>query len=366
MRVALVCPYSLSARGGVQTHVTGLATVLRGHGLEVDVLAPADGPVAMPGIVGLGHSVPIRDNGSIVRVAIAPAAARRTAEAVRAAAYDIVHVHEPMIPAVSLAALLAAPAGVVGTFHMYSPRPRWYRPFAPLCRAALSRLDARIAVSEAARRHVSRICPGSYRVIPNGVDVAAHARETARREGTRILFVGRPEPRKGLAVLLEAFARLPGRPTLELVGIAPEDLPRAVPLGRVHARGTVSDEVRSRLLAAADVLAAPSLSSESFGVVLVEAMAAGVPVVASAIPGYVDVVSETCGRLVAPGDAVALAGALADLLAHPELRSRMGAAGQHEAWRFDWSRVSAEILDIYEDLLARRPSRAAAAVLQAA
>ncbi len=362
MRVALVCPYSWSVPGGVQSHIAGLARSLHLAGHEVEVIAPADGPVSLPGLLPAGRSIPILDNGSWVRVALDPVAAARTARLVRGRGYDLVHVHEPMIPAVSLTALYAARAPLVGTFHMYASRPRWYRPFSPLARHALPRLDARIAVSQAALRHVARTCPGEYHVIPNGIDVAVFDRP-ARRDGSRIVFVGRVDPRKGLRVLLEAFSLLPEFLSLELVGVTRGELDRlavrhaAAVADRIHAHGHVSDEERARILAGADVLCAPSLEGESFGIVLVEGMAAGVPVVATEIPGYVDVLPAACGRLVPPGDAAALAEALAWLVSDPDLRARLGAAGREEALRYDWSRVAAEIVDVYGEAVERAAAR---------
>lgn len=269
-----------------------------------------------------------------------------------------------MIPAISLSAVLAARAPLVGTFHTYAPRPRWYQVFAPLCRRALARLDARIAVSEAARWHVSRTCPGRYAVIPNGIDLPARAAVNAGRAGDRrILFIGRPERRKGLPLLLEAFGRLRTRATLDLVGPSASDVARsgaALPPSareRIHAHGRVDNETRETLLAAASILCAPALEGESFGVVLAEAMAAGVPVVASAIPGYREVVEPDCGRLVPPGDAIALACALDDLLADAGLRARMGAAGRIVAVRYSWTVVSDRVVAVYRRVLAERSDR---------
>jgi phosphatidylinositol alpha-mannosyltransferase len=190
---------------------------------------------------------------------------------------------------------------------------------------------------------VAQSLPAPYDVIPNGVDVHSLARLHAARTGSRILFVGRPERRKGLHVLLEAFQRLPGDPTLDLVGVELESTPP-----RVRAHGRVSNEQRDRLLAEADVLVAPSLAAESFGIVLVEAMAAGLPVVASDLDGYRAVLPSECGRLVPPGDADALASAIAELLGDAELRRHLGEAGRREAQRYDWSRVAERVLGVYE------------------
>lgn len=346
MRVALVCPYSWSVPGGVQSHVAGLAGALRGHGVEVDVLAPADRPAE--GIVPLGRSVPIPSNGSIQRVALSPAAIRRTASAVRGGGYDVVHLHEPMLPAVCLTAIAAARVPLVATFHMFREELLWYRVFRPLVRRAGRKLAARLAVSEAARRYVARTLPGEYVVIPNGIDYDGLSSLAGERRGRRILFVGRPEPRKGLPVLLDAFRRLGGDAELVLVG------PSGTYGPGVRALGRLGDGELRRQLADADVLCAPSLRGESFGVVLAEAMAAGLPVVASAIPGYVDVVTEGSARLVPPGDAGALARALRELLDDATVRSRLGEAGRREAARFAWPRIAEQVHAVYSSVVARQ------------
>jgi phosphatidylinositol alpha-mannosyltransferase len=346
-RIALVCPYSWTMPGGVQTHVAGLADHFRSRGVEVDVIAPADGPVSEPGFVAVGRSLGFRWQGTVTRVALDPRAVRRTARAVRGGRYDLVHVHEPMLPAAGLTAVLAARCPVVATFHMTAATALWYRVFKPVVRLAARRLDARIAVSEQARRFAASVLPGDYRVIPNAIHVDAYG-SSRNGGGRRIVFVGRPEPRKGLPVLLRAFERLPAGASLDLVGVAPEEIPAQE---GVRAHGRVSDAERARLLAEADVLCAPSLGGESFGVVLVEGMAAGLPVVATEIPGYAAVLPRSAGRLVPPGDDAALAGALDELLRDPALRSRLGEAGRREAARYDWARVGDEIAAVYSEVL---------------
>jgi phosphatidylinositol alpha-mannosyltransferase len=345
VRVGLVCPYSWEVPGGVQAHVAGLAGALADAGHAPEILAPGDVGVHLHHvpIVSIGRAIGIPDNGSVQRVALSPAAVAKTAQLVRRRGYDLVHLHEPLIPAACLTALLAARVPVVGTFHMVARGRRWYRVFGPLVRRWATRLTARIAVSAAARDYVAQSLPATYEVIPNGVDVDSLGRLNGSRSGGRVLFVGRPEPRKGLPVLLEAFRRLPGEPSLDLVGVELESPPP-----RVRARGRVSNEERDRLFAEADVLVAPSLAAESFGIVLVEAMAAGLPVVASDLEGYRAVVPPECGRLVSPGDAHALSAALAQLLGDAELRRRLGEAGRREAQRYDWSRVADSVLAVYE------------------
>ena len=362
VRIAIVCPYSWTAAGGVQSHVRGLARELRRRGAEVDVVAPADGPVE-DGVIAVGRTLTIPDNGSRVPVALSPAAVARTARLVRRGGHDVVHLHEPMIPAVSLTALLAAPGARVGTFHMYASGPRWYRPFGPLCRAALARLDARIAVSDAARRHVARTCPGAYEIIPNGVHPPAAPPAPREGDAPRIVFVGRGDRRKGLPVLLEAFGRLADGVRLDVVGVPARRgaaLAAALPPGaarRVTFHGRVPDERRDTLLAGADVLCAPALGGESFGLVLAEAMAAGVPVVASDVDGYRELVGGLPQALVPPGDPAATARALETLLADPGLRARAGAAGRARAAALTWEAVTDRVVAVYERALdARRRS----------
>ena len=344
MRVGLVCPYSWSVPGGVQAHVAGLAAALRELGIEVDVLAPADG--AVDGVLPLGRSVPIPSNGSVQRVALSPAAVARTARLVRGRGYDVVHVHEPFLPAACLTAVVAARAPVVATAHMYRRALLWYAVFAPVVRLVVRRVDALLAVSPAAAEYVRRGTGRDAEVIPNGIDHATlSSLDTGGRRGGRILFVGRDEPRKGLDVLLEAFGRLPGEPQLVLVG------PARAQGKRVHALGRLSDDELRHELARADVLAAPSLGGESFGIVLLEAMAAGLPAVASAIPGYREVLPAEAGRLVPPGDAQALTRALGELLADDALRGRLADAGCHASAAYAWPRIAARVLDVYERVL---------------
>jgi phosphatidylinositol alpha-mannosyltransferase len=236
---------------------------------------------------------------------------------------------------------------------MYRQALLWYAVFAPVVRAAARRVDAFLAVSPAAARYARRGTGREIEVVPNGIDHAALASLQPDRGGGRILFVGRDEPRKGLPVLLDAFARLPGEPELVLVG--PSKPSNRLLLGqRVRALGRVPDEELRRELARADVLAAPSLGGESFGIVLVEAMAAGLPVVASSIDGYRAVLPESAGRLVPPGDPVALAAALSELLADRDLRERLGEAGRREAERYAWPRIAEQMLAVYERVTSRR------------
>src|SRR5436190_11066825 len=326
MRVGLVCPYSWRVPGGVQSHVAGLARALEALGVEEEILAPEGGDRE------LGPSFPIPSNGSVQRVALHPATVRRTARIVRR--YDLVHLHEPMLPAACLTALYTARVPLVGTFHMYRRALLWYAVFAPVVRPAARRLAACLAVSPAAAEYARRGTGRTIEVVPNGIDYDELARLPAARKGGRILFVGRDGPRQGLAVLRRAHAAL--RAEAELAVVGPD--------------GPVPHERLLDELSRADVLAAPSLHGESFGLVLAEAMAAGVPVVASDIPGYRDVL-RAGGVLVPPGDSNALGDALGRLLADADERLRLGEAGRREAAQYAWPRVAERVLAVYERVL---------------
>ncbi len=362
LRVGLVCPYSWSIKGGVNAHVAGFAAALRARGLSVEVLAPGEPP--LEDAIWLGPTLSVRNNGSVGHIAVGPATIRRTARAVRRRKYDLLHIHEPFCPSVGIAALANAEVPVVATFHRYSDGPGFYRgPLQRLARWGGGHLSARIAVSPAAREFMMRAAPGEYHVIPNGVDIEDLRPTTVDRGGSRILFVGRPEPRKGLPVLLAALRHMPPEVSIDLVGTGPDDLLKLpggpFDLSRVRAHGRVDDATRRRLMGETDVLAAPSLMGESFGIVLVEGMAAGLPVVASRITGYADVLPDECGRLVEPGDVAGLARALMEFLSDEDLRVRTGEAGRRASVRYDWPRVTGEVLDVYLDALGptapRRP-----------
>ncbi len=344
LSVALVCPYSLSRPGGVQGQVVGLARALVDRGHRVAVFAPTDGPHECPPGVELvvcGHSVAVAANGSSAPVSLSPVAAARALRSLRRGAFDVVHVHEPFAPGLTTALLLARKRPpMVATFHRSGPSAL-YRVAGRLAAPATRRMEARCAVSEAAAATASDALGGSYRIVPNAVDVVGYEAATPWPSGGRtILFLGRHEERKGLGVLLEAFAalvaggRVPGA-ELWVAGDGPQtsalraeyaDLPGCRWLG------VVTEEEKRRRLAAADVLCAPSLGGESFGVVLLEGMAAGALVVASDIDGYRQAAGGMA-ELVAPGDPGALAGALAAALTLPpdEHQDRIARARAHAA-----------------------------------
>ena len=341
LRVALVCPYSLSRPGGVQGQVLGLARSLVQRGHRITVFAPTDGPVDVPEGVQLvesGHSTALPANGSVAPVSVSPAAARRALHDLRSATPDVVHVHEPFAPGVSYALLLArSRPPVVGTFHR-SGTGALYRMSGLVARPLAGRLAARCAVSKAAADTARSVLGGTYEVLFNGVEVDRFEQVVPwPADGPTALFLGRHEERKGLAVLLEAWRLLTGtdrseaagaRPVLWVAGDGPEtdELRRRYPeSASVRWLGVLGEEEKVRRLLGAEVLVAPALGGESFGMVLVEGMAARAVVVASDIDGYRDAAGG-CAVLVPPGDAPALAATLRDVFAGTKARAD-GAGG---------------------------------------
>ncbi|MEW6635405.1 MAG: glycosyltransferase family 4 protein [Actinomycetota bacterium] len=382
MRVCLALPYSWAYPAGVPEHVVSLAGHLERRGHEVSVVSPDDPldlitRITHPGLgrhdpppermIVVARSLPVPSNGTIVNIAISPLAYRAAYRAVERLRPDVVHVHEPLVPFLPWGAIRAAKAlgvPVVGTFHAHYPDGCvHYRIFKPALLPFHRALDARIAVSPAAARTVTEALPGEVRIIPNAVDVARFAPDGEReRAPHEVLFVGRPAPRKGLPVLLEAFERLLRKvpeARLVIVGSRPEDvrLPKVL-LSSVEVRGVVDETGLVEAMRSASVLCAPSVGSESFGMILIEAMAAGLPVLASDIPGYDAVVShERDGLLFPAGDPGALAASLARLLRDSALRGRLAAAGSETVRRYDWRRVAAEIEEVYLSVLDRsRPA----------
>ncbi len=362
MRIALVCPYSCTMPGGVQTQVLGLARALRSRGDDVAVVAPAEGtgrtgrvdPAELDGAVfikvGTGTSVSV--NGSRAPVSPWPATMSRTVSALHEFAPEIVHVHEPFVPGPSLAAVVAGPRPIVGTFHR-SGADFAYRAYGHIVGPWSRRLDAAFAVSEEAGA-TARACVGhlSNRVgiIPNGVEVQRFSSAVPwPTSAPTVVFVGRHESRKGLEVLLEAFGLLPGSTHLWVLGYGPETERLRSRFGsdaRIEWLGPVGDEERAARLAGADVFAAPSLGGESFGVVLLEAMAAGTAVVASDLPGY-QLAAGQAARYVPAGDRVALAGAILSLLLDHGEREVLRDRGRQRARECDMGAVADSYREAY-------------------
>jgi phosphatidylinositol alpha-mannosyltransferase len=377
MRIALVSPYSWTYPGGVTRHIEALAERFIEEGHHVRVLAPFDPPgrfssglhrgarpqplEAPDYLVPLGRTVGFKANGAVSNLSITPYGYATMQRELRTGAFDVVHVHEPIAPVVSWLAADRSHLPRVGTFHVYSSNAISNR-IANVIGAwrVFNRLHVRIAVSEAAAWTGRRFFGGHYRIIPNGVHVdPERARVAAERpmgEELRIVFVGQAVERKGLPLLLRAFEALREHVPCELTVIGPteEELSPMVLDGHgVRALGKVDDERKRYELERADVLCAPSLGGESFGMVLTEAFASGTPVIASDIAGYRDVVRDGVdGMLVPRGDAQALAEALRDLYEQPARRTDMARAAARDVERFAWPRVAAEVLGAYEDAIA--------------
>ncbi|HEX7121121.1 MAG TPA: glycosyltransferase family 4 protein [Gemmatimonadaceae bacterium] len=362
MRIVQVSPYSWDVPGGVQAHVRQLAEQLRSHGHEVHILAPGKPPVLRPDARIVGRAVPVRGNGSVARICFSPQSAREVENVLREIRPDVIHVHEPLVPSTAMFAVLHATAAVVATFHSNVPfettHSLVYRMGVPFVRPVWNRIDCRIAVSEAARDSVcARMGEAEFEIIPNGIDVTrfSSAKPLAWGPGRRLLFVGRLEPRKGFPVALRAFERVAsGYPDLRLVVVgdgadrkAVTELPEWLQ-ARVDMLGRVPDERLPGCFASADVFVSPALGGESFGIVLAEAMAAGLPVVASDIPGYRDVARH--GRealLVPPDDDAALAAAIRRLLDEPALCESLGRRGRRRARDFSWDHVASALEQHY-------------------
>jgi phosphatidyl-myo-inositol alpha-mannosyltransferase len=379
MRIALVSPYSWTYQGGVNRHVEALAQQFLAQGDDVRVLAPWDPPGGLSRrlhraaptaqqppdyLVPLGRTVGIGANGAVSNLSVFPDGLVRLRRELRAGRFDVIHVHEPPAPLISWDASTFRGAPVVGTFHAYSTKaiPNHIATLLG-ARRIFNQLSARIAVSEAAAWTGRRWFGGDYRIIPNGVDLgSAPQGPKAPADHMRLLFVGRAEERKGLPILLSAFEALiehvPSR--LTVIGSDPEEISRRVAnpevAARIDAVGKVSDEELWRRLGDADLLVAPSLAGESFGMVLIEAFAAGTPVIASEIAGYRDVVSDDVdGVLVPPANPQALAEELQRLSLEPERRRAMGEAGRRSAERYAWPRIAAEVSDAYEAAIEPAP-----------
>ncbi|WP_329180700.1 glycosyltransferase family 4 protein [Streptomyces sp. NBC_01477] len=360
MRIGIVCPYSWDVPGGVQFHIRDLAEHLIALGHHVSVLAPADDETPLPPyVVSAGRAVPVPYNGSVARLNFGFLSAARVRRWLHDGAFDVVHIHEPTSPSLGLLACWAAQGPIVATFHTSNPRSRAMIAAYPILQPALEKIRARIAVSEYARRTLVEHLGGDAVVIPNGVDVGFFARAEPRKEwqGDTIGFMGRiDEPRKGLPVLMRALpAILAERPRTRLLVAGRGDAEEAVaslpePMrGRVEFLGMVSDEDKARLLRSVDLYVAPNTGGESFGIILVEAMSAGAPVLASDLDAFAQVLAQgEAGELFANEDAGALATAALRLLADPERRTALSDRGRAHVRRFDWSSVGADILSVYE------------------
>lgn len=372
LRIGLLCPYSLTTPGGVQGQVMGLARALRKMGHEVRVLGPCDGAPPDTFVTPIGESLPTVANGSIAPLAPDPSAALRTIRVLRDEQFDVLHIHEPLTPGASITALVMRTAPIVATFHAAGESLSYKYLSAPL-KGFASAIDHRVAVSKDAVLLAQRYIGGDYQILPNGVELdrfIASSQNTSITHGDSslirrsIFFCGRHEPRKGLEVLLQAHATLPDNVDLWIASEGPETerLKREwAGDSRIMWLGRISDAEKAKRLSQADVFCAPSLGGESFGVVLIEAMAAATPIVASALDGYMNVAThEVDALLVEPNDPAALEAALRRILLDQELAHRLVHQGQERATGFSMVQLASTYVDIYRRVIAEsqnRPSR---------
>lgn len=355
MRIGMVCPYSLSVPGGVQGQALGLARALRAKGHFVRVLAPCDGPPPEPGITPLGRSIPTASNGSVAPIAPDISAQLRFIRSLRDEDFDVLHLHEPISPGANTTAATLKHTPLVGTFHA-AGESRAYEMLGPIARWVSKRLDVRCAVSEDARELAHRHLGGDYVILFNGIEIDRFATaDPTPTDGPTVLFLGRHEERKGLQVLLAALAFLPPEVRIWVAGEGPltsslRERYRGDP--RVEWLGRISDAERARRMRGADVYCAPSLYGESFGIVLLEAMAASTPVVATNLAGYANVArADSEALLVDPDAPEALAAALCRVLGDASLSERLVTAGDVRAAEFSMDHLADRYVDLYTPLL---------------
>ncbi|MGV1005247.1 MAG: glycosyltransferase family 4 protein [Candidatus Nanopelagicales bacterium] len=362
MKVGIVCPYAWDTPGGVGAHVADLRLALMDLGHTAEILAPADDEDALPEYVTSGGKpIAISSNGSVAKINFGIAPVARARRWIKNGDFDVMHVHEPAGPTLSILSIWAAQGPIVATWHssLRSNR-RELSAMYPVVITAMEKVRARIAVSEYARRSLVEYIGGDAVLIPNGVDCARYAGDEPlgeyRRGQDNVMFLGRiDEPRKGLPLLLEAFPKiLAARPRARLLVAGPGDeaaVRAEIPAQwqeRVIVLGRVSEEDKARALHSADVYVAPNNGGESFGIILLEAMAAGAPVVASDLEPFERVLDEgRAGVMFTNNDAASLAQAVIGVLQDPARAAALRAAGYERATQFDWPTVAAKVVDVY-------------------
>jgi phosphatidylinositol alpha-mannosyltransferase len=376
MKIALVSPYDYVYPGGVTEHITRLERSFTKMGHSVKIIAPASLPqesfdISKVYVVGRPFSIP--SSGSVARISLSPRLSGRVKQILRQEQFDVIHLHEPLIPALPITVLRFSTSINVGTFHAYhGRRSRGYRYMKILLRRWFRKLHGRIAVSRPAMQFVSRDFPGHYEIIPNGVDVESFSEDVTPFEQYRdgklnILFCGRIEKRKGLEYLLRAYSVIKGQfPDSRLIVVGEGKLRegygevvRSAFLRDVIFTGYVSDEEKIRYFKTADIFCSPATGKESFGIVLLEAMAAGKPIIASNIEGYASVMAHGVeGLLSTPCDVESLSMSLSYLMGNKRLRERMGAMGRRKAEEYSWERISRRVMEYYESLLRGSPAGA--------
>lgn len=371
MKIALVSPYDYPYPGGVTEHIAHLEEQFTGLGHRVKIIAPSSSSdeqvLAMGNILKVGGVVNIPANGSVARITLSLRLSGRVKRILREEDFDIVHLHEPLVPALPLTVLYHSQAINIGTFHRFGGTQMMYYYGKPILRRFFNKLDGRIVVSESAQRFVSRHFSAKYMVIPNGIDVQnfgphVHPFRELRDGKVNLLFVGRLEKRKGFSHLLRAFVRVKRQePNVRLLVVGPyseksrnryEKFLNQHDVGDVYFTGYVSKEDLARHYRTCDIFCAPSTGGESFGIILLEAMASGRAIVASDIDGYRAVLHDGReGLLVPPQDDEALANGILHLIRNPELAAQMGRLGQAEAQQYSWERVSQRVLAYYRAVL---------------
>ena len=375
MKIALVSPYDFTWPGGVTAHISQLSHRLTDMGHTVRILAPFS-PNRIDGqeqnFIPLGRSVPIPSGGSIARISLSAWLYRRVRRILRTEKFDVIHLHEPLAPYLPLAVLHCSNSVNIATFHAFHGSNRLYRWSSLLLKPYFRRLDGRIAVSAAAQSHVQKFFPQDYTIIPNGIDLDFFAADVPPipelvDDKINILFVGRLEKRKGLRYLLDAYSRLRwDHPNTRLIVVGPGNPDKYSyrilaerSLQDVVFVGGVDHEMLPRYYRTADIFCSPAIGKESFGIVLLEAMAASKPIVASRIQGYSDVVTHGHqGLLAAPQDGEALAATLAHLVQNPYLRRKLGANGRADVNQYSWQTVAERVVDYYQATMERQMSAA--------
>lgn len=362
LRIGLVCPYAWDVPGGVQAHIRDLAETLINLGFHVSVLTPVDDPANLPAYaVDGGRPRAIPYNGSVARLTLGVKATRRVHRWIREGDFDVIHVHEPVAPSLSVLACWVARGPIVATWHSSMDRSRALNVGYYLAQTALEKVAARIAVSEAARRTLVDHLGGDAVLIPNGVRVASFSDPlpAPRGPGPRLAFLGRiDEPRKGLPVLLAAWPEIKRvHPDATLVIMGPGHTEVALDVlpvddrGGIELLGLLDDHQKAQQLAAADLYVAPNTGGESFGIVLLEAMAAGTPVLASDLSAFERVLDHgRAGATFSTGDPQDLARAVIELLANPQRREQLVISGRRRATDFDWGNIARRILAVYDSI----------------
>ncbi|MEU4546075.1 glycosyltransferase family 4 protein [Nonomuraea dietziae] len=357
MNVGIVCPYSWDVPGGVKQHIDDLAQALIAQDHQVSVIAPAGDDAELPPYVtGAGRAVPVPYNGSVARMSFGFISAARVRRWIQEGDFDVLHIHEPLVPSLGVLACWAAKGPIVATFHASFTRSRAIAIAEPMLRSALEKLSGRIAVSDAARKSLVEQFGGDTVLIPNGVTVSRYTEaeplEGFGPDGRTLGFLGRmDEPRKGLPVLLEAMELIP-EARLLIAGPGEVKIPKSI-RDRVTLLGMVSEQDKIRAYHSVDVFVAPNTGGESFGIVLAEAMSAGATVLASDIPAFRRVLGEgQAGALFANGDAEALADEARKLLADPGRRAKLSDEARVAVRKYDWSTVARDVVRVYETVTA--------------